>query len=136
MIPSYGHHPDSPQPQLGPAGFFHSQGGHGAGTPVEGLPPTAGTPLGDAYVSAAYTPPSVTESQIRIQSTSHYSSVHRSCSAGYNVKKYIYNEKTIFFLKNGKLIGVFLLDKFRYELICFLPFHAYRIQPWMHLNEV
>lgn len=47
----------SPQPQPGPAGSFHSQEGHGAGSPLEEPFPAAGTPLGDACGSAAYTHP-------------------------------------------------------------------------------
>lgn len=80
--------PESHQPQAGPGESFHSQGDHGAETPMEGQPPAAGTPLGDAYGSAACTPPTVTKSQIGIQSTSHYGSAPgSSCSVEYNVAK-------------------------------------------------
>lgn len=48
---------DSPQPQPGPAGFFHSQGVRAAVNPSEGPFPAAGTLLDGACESAAYKAP-------------------------------------------------------------------------------
>lgn len=51
---------DSPQPQPGPAGFFHSQGVRAAVSPSEGPFPAAGTLLDGACESAAYRAPGTT----------------------------------------------------------------------------